>query len=72
MGLLLYVRLRHEYIRRRHGVLGKTIVSGKVDGSRKTGGPNTKWHRLEFARGLEDTAFWRSIVDRVAGKSEMT
>ena len=64
------------HILRRLDSLGKTIMLGKVEGSRKRGRPNTRWiDWLKEATGLslqeldgaiEDRAFCRLLIQSAA------
>ena len=53
----------------------KTVMLGKVEGSRKRGRSNTRWTDFlteatglslqEPSRAVEDRTFWRSLIHRV-------
>ena len=74
------LKLRLSYvghiIMRKQNSLERTLVLGKVEGSRKRGGPNTRWTgSLKEATGLglqdpsravEDRIFLRVLIHRVA------
>lgn len=43
--------------------LGKTIMLGKVEGSRKRGRPNPQFARPE--EDVNDSTFWKTFIHRV-------
>ena len=63
------------HIMRRQDSLEKTIMLGKVKGSRKGGGPNMRWSDSlkeptglclqELRRAVEDRTIWKSLIHRV-------
>ena len=73
------IKLRLSYfghIMRRQDSLEKTIMLGKVEGSRKRGRPNMRWidsieeaigmSLQELSRAVEDRTLWTSLIHRVA------
>ena len=72
------IKLRLSYfghIMRRQDSLEKTIMLGKVEGSRKRGRPNMRWidsikaamgiGLQDLSRAVEDRTLWTSLIHRV-------
>ena len=65
------LKLRLSYfgnIKKRQGSLEKTIMLGKVEGSRKRGRPNIRWTDSKNEttdRAVEGRTFWRKPIQRV-------
>ena len=60
---------------RKQDFVDKTIMLGKVEGSRKRGRANTRWadslkgttglSPQELSRAVEDRTFWRLLIQQV-------
>lgn len=67
------------HIMRRHASLEKTIVLGKMGGSKKSGRPNTRWigsikegidrALQDLSRAVEGRTLWASLTHRLPGVS---